>query len=1488
MIRSIVILLAMLYSSLAWASPILISGFDLTDNDTTDATSRDTFNFEQTLSGGATDGDIRIQTTLDHDETNGGEGFGRAGVTASSHWAVAVYPTEGEIAYYQPCYTGGTLICENPIFPLTASELSFGLSVNLFTAPPADKQRRIMEIIESDDSPGCAIEVKSDRTLELRYDTEATALTTVSYFLTQVACSDNPYQGCTVNGDCKSDLCNMLFWPGLTLKEKLVSGKVICSISINGRLIYQSSGEAFPGTPSSLKSVRFGALETIGGGGVEAATYAHMDDFVLDDDDAGHGYVARLGPGSDGEGTEANNWTVNGCGASTHYQCLDDYSISPYTYDGSKYLQRWEDYKEEYFHETNPADLVALPVGASVRGVTLNVAGWTGAVAGTRKLIYGIVDYNSTIEDTEVVSLSNSTTDRLIAQKTYSSTLSNSNWDQGTVNNTGLHIKIHPDTAGTRPIMVGELLLSVSVRQPAAPAPELLYDHNKGDEDGMLTILIAGDSMLGASTTSNCVGNEVYRDTHCTFQSYCKWDYQYQDLPAGGCDVDGVLDDSRCQTCTGRREEANAGAGYSCNGDRGEGTGVISCGHTCTNDTTKPCDEDGDCSPGTCELQDCVADTEYGCDEGKVCEYSSGACCSTDADCYELGTCANTAAEYAECIWSCGPPEDDGYCPASNMSFADFILRDVNVDNLIVCPQGGETSYQLLTNRFSGTTYSLLDGTSSGYCFSTHAGSGKCRCTSDSKCETTSGGACDGVCVGGSEPWSACNGSCVGGSEEGARCTVDADCAGGGTCNTSGADADCAGSGTCSLAGVDKVCTASDNDDAECTSNGACESNVCNYPNPDYILIQSSINDTATMTTDPECTSVWNSTNVYYPCWASLSPTACTDDRDCELAVHKDSKCTGRYPFGTDNACGFAWDNVYNLGTCTVQRWRCHSDTDCDIMPGNCTQDDATDVVHAGVCECDEDADCQYFMDEISERYDGENAKDYLCRESCLGGDQIGADCEVDSDCPSSTCGKGICFRACSGDLDCGKGICVGGVNNNMSCWVDSDCPGGVCYSYARSCDTGAGVCKGYCTKPSSAIPCTSDSNCRLNQTYPVGPLGNSCVGGSVPGISCSVDSECTGGGTCTGVVFQGYCDLTNKLCFGGTEPGTSCTVNSDCAGSGTCGTGCRCTGPHNCLALANGTCSGGTRAGADCQDDVTCSGGGTCVGAVCPDQYANYEAYLMDPSHSALGNYDAMQDDIDALSEGTPPTLVLMTIQNDNPVFDPENYPDSCFRPYGHQGTYVPWVAQSMIVDPTRFPNVVEFRDAFHFLPPYDPTSAYMYRDRVHLTFAGAEVVGTGRINPWFSSINACSKNRCTDTFEYCSDNSDCATGLCQGGSEPGTECTVDSDCAGSGTCNPETCSVSGPVQEPQRYCQESDGDWTSTTCDDRNPCSDASYTCSVRPCTCLCVSNACTGSAGRGVNCSSGVNACCVAEFGVGSTCSAGICADACPAAGDACNAE
>jgi myo-inositol-hexaphosphate 3-phosphohydrolase len=257
----------------------------------------------------------------------------------------------------------------------------------------------------------------------------------------------------------------------------------------------------------------------------------------------------------------------------------------------------------------------------------------------------------------------------------------------------------------------------------------------------------------------------------------------------------------------------------------------------------------------------------------------------------------------------------------------------------------------------------------------------------------------------------------------------------------------------------------------------------------------------------------------------------------------------------------------------------------------------------------------------------------------------------------------------------CRKGVCRGGSPDSEDpCSRTADCSGG------ETCSMTGADNKRRCTCPVDSVSCTADGDCanptlmqgsehfggavrRYMRRYFQGVCDLMCTGGSEPGTTCAVDSDCAGGGTCSqrcqaaGPTSCGECSGDGSIicrannrgreCFTGLCSATNraCGLDADCPATETCGAcsftlgscttdadckycvggrsdGAVCTDVNDCLgddpAAASGTkdltidfeiddmcsCVGGTSVGLACTATSDCLGGGTCEGdsGGCPD----------------------------------------------------------------------------------------------------------------------------------------------------------------------------------------------------------------------------------------------------------------------------------------------
>src|SRR5205085_5824202 len=161
----------------------------------------------------------------------------------------------------------------------------------------------------------------------------------------------------------------------------------------------------------------------------------------------------------------------------------------------------------------------------------------------------------------------------------------------------------------------------------------------------------------------------------------------------------------------------------------------------------------------------------------------------------------------------------------------------------------------------------------------------------------------------------------------------------------------------------------------------------------------------------------------------------------------------------------------------------------------------------------------------------------------------------------------------------CTTGQCVG--SSTTDCSVNTDC-----------------VVAGVPTQPNlCAAACNAGVNVGKGCATLNGGSGvySTCVLGTDNGLPCDSNSDCDGGGTCTGRPFQ---------CTAGTAPaGTSCTANGDCGVGGLCQDACP-GGLCVPLCMQEGQCNGGARDGDPCATSDHCkectAGNAALIGTGC------------------------------------------------------------------------------------------------------------------------------------------------------------------------------------------------------------------------------------------------------------------------------------------------
>lgn len=210
---------------------------------------------------------------------------------------------------------------------------------------------------------------------------------------------------------------------------------------------------------------------------------------------------------------------------------------------------------------------------------------------------------------------------------------------------------------------------------------------------------------------------------------------------------------------------------------------------------------------------------------------------------------------------------------------------------------------------------------------------------------------------------------------------------------------------------------------------------------------------------------------------------------------------------------------------------------------------------------------------------------------------------------------------ACTNDGACtGGGACVGVCNNPMAT-DGTTCDDGDACNVGESCQTG--LCTG-----GAAPDCTAAGDqCNTASCDPAGTEGN-CdtvmpLTGNVPctdGDPCTLPDVCTNGlctsssPACTGTapVCQSLiCDpVATGVCVGGTNPGVGCTNDTPCTGGGVCSVGvCSTTATTRCA--RDGDCPVGETCnlactaqavadGTACDDSAPCTDNDQCTGGAC------------------------------------------------------------------------------------------------------------------------------------------------------------------------------------------------------------------------------------------------------------------------------------------------
>lgn len=1077
------LLLVLLAAMPSRATHVFVSGADGADLNTTNT---DSLEFEACgdlacSTGPSTDGDIDLSTTTPHDGTNGG--------STTSKWAVVSAPgAASRVAYYRRVGLG----------PYAAA--SFGVSVYVQTAPSAGTSGLLAAIVEDDGDFGCGVLLDSARQLTLVYaggpslgscpcgaeqacvqgecklmwGTGAIA----DPILAATSCSTDRTVPCASASDCPSPgsaSCNGQYYAGVDiLQTRHNATSVQCDLKVDGRVLF--SGTIKTTATAIVGNVVGFASAALPGGTPNRTWTVRLDDFVLDSpstatERAGWGYIDLAVPNA---APNPKTWgfrSGNSCSSSVHLPCVTDYATSPFTYYSPNDNNLVETDTVNEAEEFGTQTAIPIPAaGLSVASFSLVAFGSTNANSGTRDLRIGLRfgDAGGALSSSAMTTVhtgaGNQTPRELLRHLVTAAPVAGSSALAPWLNATGVRIESGP--AINAMLRVGALATYVAVRRPDPIGQPWLRDHNAGTEDGKVTLAFIADSLGSATVSVTCVGGTNVGQT-CTYQGYASWDeigVGFRDLPIGGCGSTAEFTsgtctaantndvcDQRVKTCLRYRAYFNSGAGLRCdNGSGGYATGA--CDLTCT--------------AGFCANADTT--TAIACTTEADCDFGDGDGVDESTDC-------DTAAT---CIENC----PGSYCPVSLAGWQAKVPDEIPADAMIQCTQGGESSAEMVRNRFDG----IVQG-AHATC-SALTGSGACQCTAG---------------------------------------TAAADCGSGGTC-------------------TDGVCTAGDAARLACTANSGCNTGagrLCQFPRPDYLLMAEWVNDAYLSNTDsrqaighdPACTGWYshayrtfnkgsqpfiNQPQAGCPTWGTgpftAAVTPCTRDADCTAAVSSDSTCDVGWSLGsgTTSAGCVTTEPLLGSTTCSVASMPCGPvGTTCGGASGGggtvCGGDDAgTTTVSEGLCRCTSNAGCPSGWSCV-----GDSGRK-LCRKNCA----------TDGDCNASR------SSACA-DVD-GTKVCQGRCTipaASMSCTQDSDCapPGGTILTTRwadfldlkahGTCNPGSGKC--WCTGPvmiGDAGEMTGGCSCSADGDCPSGTCDTTrkvCASGTR--AACERDKQCARGHRC-------------------------------------------------------------------------------------------------------------------------------------------------------------------------------------------------------------------------------------------------------------------------------------------------------------------------------------------------------------------------------------
>ena len=664
------------------------------------------------------------------------------------------------------------------------------------------------------------------------------------------------------------------------------------------------------------------------------------------------------------------------------------------------------------------------------------------------------------------------------------------------------------------------------------------------------------------------------------------------------CGLDGLCDGSG--SCRKYPDGTVCEAGK-CEGALVTGTRVCSAGE-CKAGAVEVC------TPFSCDRENnkCYDSCEgtSQCSSGNICQGEScglrkaGASCQGNSDCESDfcadGVCCTTACN-GPCV-SCDQVGSEGTCKP---------VPAKTPDPNKICKDEGQNS--------CGTS-GVCDGKGAceRYAAGTVCGAGRCEGGSQIPAST-----CDGMGSCKTSPPIPCAPFVCGGNACKSRCTVDADCTGGNSCQN----------GSCGKKGPGQ----------NCQSNVQCASNFC---------VEGVCCDSACYGTCRSCALAVSRGQCRNIAAGQIDPRIAAGLRDAAQICANDgvASCDRNGLCNGNGGC-----QLYPQGTrCGAQS--CNDTTDVYTRPSQCDG--------AGNCRAGTTTACAPYQ-----------CNGAVCADSCASSAQCvapntcsangscgkkpnGANCSSDAQCERGNCEQGVCCAtACTGScFSCATtqrpGECVAvpaggpdpaGVCRNegsTSCKNNGVCNGsGGCQRYAAGTTCAAGFCTnnveqktstcdgiGNCT-PGTRVPCDkyvcdtagaacydscrTDAECAANQ----GCVNGSC-GKKSNGASCQRDMQCASGfctngfccnarcnGTCESCALSGSQGVCTPVPAGVADDDTTCTATTPAM----CGNNGLCDGNRSCQQWSSATSCRlqSCPAGSTLTTAATCNGTGSCPAAV-------------------------------------------------------------------------------------------------------------------------------------------------------------------------------------------------------------------------------------------------------------------------------------------------